>query len=1406
MSQTHTLFEVSWEVCNKVGGIHTVVSTKAKTLVARYGDRYVCIGPWLLGNPEIERTFEDETARFAEFADGCRAAGVAVRVGRWKIPGAPRTILVAFSGLFEKKDQVLARLWERFKVDSIFGSWDYVEPVLFGHAAGLVIERWTQTSFADNGSGGRAVAQFHEWMTGAGLLYLEEKCPEVGSIFTTHATVLGRALSSTGRSPEQGLNGRTVDDLAQELGVRAKHSIEGVCAHTADVFTTVSEITAREAKLFFGRDADPLLPNGIDLDVIDELAGGFPRKVAEPRMREFAHRFLGQDVSDAIFVCLSGRYEYHNKGIDTLLDALALLNARKGRRIVTFLMVPAAHSGVCKSVLDRLQRPLAEIDKQLGVSTHNLIDRDNDPIQRNTARLKLQNALGDRVKVVQIPVYLNGSDGLLNMPYEAVLRTMDLSSFPSFYEPWGYTPEESLAVGVPTITTDYAGFGRWARSVGLTREDGVTVLERVGKTDALAAEELAAEMERWTSEPIDYPRTYEICRATAQRTAWTDLIQHYDRAIAMALERTATRVAQTGGAAGRPRALVAVSPSEEPKRPRLVPFQVSATLPKPLEGLARLARNFWWCWDPEAQEIFRELSPLSWETSGHNPISFLRIVFPEDLAARAADPRYLEKLERILARLDAYLAKPAREHGDLTARHPVAYFSAEFGLHESLPIYSGGLGILAGDHLKSASDLELPLVGVGLFYRLGYLRQRLTVLGDQIAGTADNTPRNLAIEPVLDERGARLEVTLELPTSILVLRAWSVRVGRITLYLLDSNVDANRPEDKAITDQLYGGDHETRLRQEIVLGRGGSRLLARLGIQPSVWHINEGHAAFLALERVGQLIREHGLTFPEARELVRATTVFTTHTPVPAGHDRFGEDLIRRYFSDAPAWVGLPWDQFLALGHSEEDKSAFNVTFLAMNFASAVNGVSKLHGDVSRALLHSFWPQYLRAEVPVGSITNGVHLPTWTHPEVARLFGAERRPVTGADFAQRAKSIEPAAIWEVRKPARRRLLAKVRESLEKTFLERSDSPRVLSRMLEGLDERALLVGFARRFAPYKRATLLFSDRERLLALLNDPKRPLRLFFAGKAHPRDGEGQAMLKRIVELSRSPDFLGKVFFLEDYDVDLARSLVQGVDVWLNNPIRPLEASGTSGMKAAANGALNLSIPDGWWVEAFDGRNGWSIGDGRAYPSQDLQDELDAATLYRLLDEEVLPLFFDRDAQGVPHAWMQKVRHAFETIPSVFNTDRMVSEYRDRAYIDLARRFGELTAGRCENLREVSRDHQRIRRGFPEIRFASVKLADLAGLAVGDAIEARVELDLKELRPADVRVELVLGHTRGDRDLRNSIVVPLALRNPAGGGAVFEGSHKIGRSGYFAYGIRVRARHASPLDAALSDLVRWA
>ncbi|HTF88825.1 MAG TPA: alpha-glucan family phosphorylase [Planctomycetota bacterium] len=1407
-----SLFEVSWEVVNKVGGIHTVVSTKARTLVERYGDHYIAIGPWLLANERQEEAFEPE-AGFEGFAESCRALGVPVRVGRWKIPGRPRTILVEFSGLFAQKDPILAGLWDRHQVDSITGGWDYVEPVLFGWAAGMVIELWWQEFIAP--AHGRAVAQFHEWMTGSGLLLLESRVPSIGTVFTTHATMLGRALSATGHSPEEGLGTKTPEEFAETLGVRSKHSLEGVCARTADVFTTVSSITATEAALVHRREAEPLLPNGIDLGVIDEMCEGIEFAQARSALVDLTRRFFAEDLEQACYLILSGRYEFHNKGIDVLLEALARLAARPGRPIVALLMVPAGHSGLRQQLQQRMRAPLESIQGGLGLSTHNLFDPEHDPIQVACAALGLDNRPGSRIKVLQIPIYLHARDGLLNMPYEAVLRATDLSAFPSFYEPWGYTPEESLAVGVPTITSDHAGFGRWARDQGLGVQDGLVVLRRVGTSREQTAADLAGVIDEFVATDRDRAQTVAICRRTAQRTAWSDLIAHYETSFQRALDASLTRSRIAPMQSFRPRVAMPVAPVPEGRRPHLSTFDVAATLPDSLAGLERLSRNYWWSWDPEGMTLFAELSPLAWSSTGHNPVSTLALVFPEDLDEKAADPSFAQKLRRVLSRFDEYMRAAGRELDlggglSISPRHPIAYFCAEFGVHESLRIYSGGLGILSGDHLKSASDLNLPLVAIGLFYRSGYMQQRLSSSGEQIALDVDNDPRRLAMELVRDEQGGPLEITLNLPSSALVLRAWSVAVGRVTLYLLDSNVDKNRPEDREITARLYGGDQEARIRQEIVLGRGGARLLERLKIEPCVYHINEGHAAFLSLERIGRLVREGGLTFEQAREIVSATTAFTTHTPVPAGHDRFGEDLMRRYFSDAANWVGLPWDRFIALGQSDEDRGTFNMTYLALAFCHFANGVSKLHGEVSKELLSPFWPKLLRGELPIASVTNGVHLPSWTHPEIAALLAPKGPTVRGVDFAERASAIPLEALFEVKKSLKRRLFKRVRANLERSFTERHDRPVMLSRMIAGLDERALVIGFARRFAPYKRAQLLFQDPARLAALLSNKERPVRILIAGKAHPRDGFGKDILKSVAMLTRSEEFLGKVMFVDDYDIAVARYLVQGVDVWLNTPVRPLEASGTSGMKVAANGGLNLSVLDGWWCEGFDGHNGWTIGEGRTYESQELQDELDSSMLYSLLEEQIVPLFFQRDASGLPRGWLERVRHCLTTIPPVFDTDRMVGEYRQQAYEPLARGYFALTADGAALAKKRASDAARMERDFATISISALRVSELSNLKVGDAIEARVEVDLGALSPDDVLVELVLGHSKSGKDLHNMLLVrlmPLSQsRSRKKAPWIFEGSQRMQRSGTFGYGIRVRARVGASAGARGQDLVLWA
>ncbi|MCB9880222.1 MAG: alpha-glucan family phosphorylase [Planctomycetes bacterium] len=1406
----HTLFEVSWEVCNKVGGIHTVLSTKAKTVLEKYGDEYVTLGPWQMQSGDVDDLPFEESAGFEDFADSCREAGVPVRVGRWLIPGRPRAILVQFSGLYEKKDGILAGLWERHQVNSLHGGWDYIEPVLFGHACGIVIEKWWEAHLAP--FRGRAVAQFHEWMTASGMLYLNDRVPEVGTVFTTHATMLGRSVASTGQAPRDGLMGRDPADVAESVGVTAKHSLEGVAARSADVFTTVSEITADEAEVFHHRRADPILPNGIDLRVIDEIAGPVGRDEARSRIANFTSRFLAEDVSDAVFIAISGRYEFHNKGIDVFLDSLQKLSERKGRQVVGFVLVPAGNSGLRNELSERLAAKIENVesawDRAIGISTHNLFDEAEDPVVKHCAKLGLDNARGSRVKIVQIPIYMSENDECLGLPYEAVLRAMDLSCFPSFYEPWGYTPEESLAVGVPTITSDYAGFGRWCRAGNIGTKDGVTVLSRVGVDTAEVVLGLEDVIESFVGGEHDSKELYDICRKTAERTSWSELIDRYTTAYEMALEMACDR---TNSCEKRRRAVPVPKRTDDATfGPRLHRFDVAASLPEQLKGLTRLSENLWWSWDAEATALFEELSPQRWAATRHNPVRMLREIFPEDIE-RAMRPEFVSRLEAIVARFDAYMAAGVREDQNEkapTRRNPVAYFSAEYALHESVRIYSGGLGVLAGDHLKSASDLRLPLIGIGLFYSDGYMRQRVTATGEQLSQVDRNDPQDLPIELIRNRDGDPILVSIGLPSSRVMLQAWRIQVGRVPLYLLDANLPQNRPEDREITQRLYGGDHEMRLRQEIVLGRAGVKLLGELGIDPSVWHCNEGHAAFLSLERVRRMIRDRHLTFEEAREVCASTTVFTTHTPVPAGHDRFGEDLMRRYFSDAPSWVGMPWEKFYELGQTKTDKGEFNMSYLAMRFANVVNGVSALHGEVSRALLHPFWPDHLVGEVPVEHVTNGVHLPTWTAPEIRSAVG-DGITLVGKQFAAAADKLDDASLWDRHCKAKERLMSFMRERTEATFQRRGDSPSLAKRIQNSIDGNALWIGFARRFAPYKRAHLLFRDIDRLSRLVNDPDRPLRIVIAGKAHPADGRGQEILKTVFGVTRLDEFAGKILFLEDYDMDVGRHLVQGVDVWLNTPTRPLEASGTSGMKVSANGGLNLSIHDGWWAEgARHGENGWTIGGDRVYDDQAMQDELDSATLYELIENDVLPAFYDR-SNGLPSRWIKMMKCALSTIPQFFDTDRMVSDYRDKAYEPLATCFFDLTRERYAGARSLAERHQRVRRAFGSLRVVEARVGDLRDLVQGDQIEVSVRVDLAELAPEEVSVEFVYGHAKDGANHARDLVNPQFVRlepNGKGGFPEFIGTCVTERCGTFAYGIRVRARYTALEDRTLEDLILWA
>jgi glycogen phosphorylase len=840
-------------------------------------------------------------------------------------------------------------------------------------------------------------------------------------------------------------------------------------------------------------------------------------------------------------------------------------------------------------------------------------------------------------------------------------------------------------------------------------------------------------------------------------------------------------------------------------------FTVVPTIPPALNALVDLAYNLRWTWDHQTTALFRRLDPARWEATNHNPVLLLRTTDQARLDELARDQGYRRELAGAAAELAAYLdTDPAEQAG----RARVGYFSAEFGLAECLPIYSGGLGILAGDHLKAASDLNLPLTGIGLFYHNGYFQQRLRPDGWQEEHYPTNDPDALPVRPALGADGAQVRFTLAFPGRDLHARVWLVEVGRISLYLLDTDVEENSPADRAITGRLYGGDRDMRIRQELLLGIGGLRALDLLGLRPEVCHMNEGHAAFLSLERIRQLIVEHGLSFGEARAMAAAGLVFTTHTPVAAGHDAFEPGLVDYYLGDYYRELGLSRTEFMALGrqHPHDESEPFSMTILALHLASRSNGVSLLHGGLSRHLWGSVWPGLSEPEVPIDSVTNGVHLKTWAAPEFDDLYERVEIPTewSGAlEAVPRNRAIDevPAReLWERHERLRAELVHFVRARLASQLARQGAGPTEVSRAVEALDPKALTIGFARRFAEYKRGTLLLRDPARLQRLVNDANRPVQFIFAGKAHPSDNGGKELLRQIYQLSRSDELRGKIVVLEEYDMGVARRMVQGVDVWLNTPRRPMEASGTSGMKAAANGALQVSTLDGWWDEAYRPGMGWGIGDRRTYEDPSYQDYLESNSLYDLLEREVVPLFYEREASGLPDGWVARMKASMGSLPQVFTSERMVSEYASRFYDPAGVDVRRLAADDLAPTREVAAWTARVREQWPSVHIPWVREVQPT-LASGAKFDVEADVALGGLEPSEVSVCLAYGPLDGEDALVNPTVVPLEVDGSKGDGVYrFVARNVHGeRSGRHGYAIRVTPVHPGLSVPFSLGLVRW-
>ncbi len=779
--------------------------------------------------------------------------------------------------------------------------------------------------------------------------------------------------------------------------------------------------------------------------------------------------------------------------------------------------------------------------------------------------------------------------------------------------------------------------------------------------------------------------------------------------------------------------------------PQKFSLEVNPALPDTLKRLAELATNLRFSWHRPTRKLFEMLDARLWDDVGGNPRLFLRCVDQATLDRAARDDSFLDQYQKVLDGFDGYVREPrvATAAIGLNSDDLVAYFCAEYGFHESFPIYSGGLGILAGDYCKTASDMGLPFVAVGLMYRQGYFTQRLDSAGNQIAYYRDFSSEDLPVEPALAANGTPVTVTVRLAGRDVRAQVWRARAGRIDLLLLDTNVAENSEVDRAITHKLYGGDRELRLQQEMVLGIGGLKALRALGLAPTVWHVNEGHAAFLGIELMCEQVAR-GVSPAAAREAVAAATVFTTHTPVAAGHDAFAAELVLRYFADYAAQLGLSNDAFLKLGRSD-GTGEFNMTFLALTLSRHVNGVSRIHGGVSAAICAHAWPEIPAADNPIGYVTNGVHVPTflfqrWKDVFDQRLGTQWRRHLDQADYWESVQALPDALFWQTRQEIKGSMLRLVRARLKRECQRNCVSDAHYRRLVRWLDPdnpNVLTIGFARRFATYKRATLMFRDPRWLASIVAEAERPVVFIFAGKAHPADEPGRQMIREVHEMAQRPEFLGRVLFVEDYDMGLARSLVAGVDVWLNNPVYPLEASGTSGMKAGINGTINLSVLDGWWAEGYDGHNGWAIPSSTADDAR--RDDEDARSLYEILQDEVVPLYYERDAQGVPVRWVARAKRSMATLISAFNTRRMLGDYVRGMYRPAAAQGRRLAADGCRAATLLADWHARATRAWPgvELRLASDRPERIA---FGGLLRMRVAAQLNGLEPADVRIELLL------------------------------------------------------------------
>ena len=843
---------------------------------------------------------------------------------------------------------------------------------------------------------------------------------------------------------------------------------------------------------------------------------------------------------------------------------------------------------------------------------------------------------------------------------------------------------------------------------------------------------------------------------------------------------------------------------------------VNPQLPKRINKLSEIANNLWWSWNTEFLRLFKNIDIDLWEACQKNPIKFLKHVSQEKLENAASNIAFLKEYDKNVENFEDYMASKNTWFSQKYPEHKkdlIAYFSAEYGLDETIATYSGGLGILSGDHLKSASDLGIPLVAVGLLYKNGYFSQTINGNGIQETEYNELDLADLPIKPVKDEDGEDVIIFVKFPKRRLYLKIWQLEVGRVKLYLLDSDIEKNNEEDRDTTLRLYGGDQEMRIRQEIVLGIGGAKLLKAIGLEPTVYHMNEGHSAFLILELIKNIIAEKKVSFEVAKDIVSSKTVFTTHTPVPAGNDIFPISLMEKYFKDFWPELTLDREEFLSLGmkHQHDLDKGFNMGIFALKIAGKKNGVSKLHGEVSRELFGEIWPNIAANEAPITYVTNGIHTCTWLAPNLKEMYNKYLMPYWQDNIHQdyiweKIKNIPDEKLWNAHQERKEKLIDIIKKSTTERLRRAGKSYEEINSITSQLNKDVLLIGFARRFATYKRATLIFKDLERITQILNNSTKPVKIVFAGKAHPADKEGQNLIKQIHEISMMPQFKGKIFLLENYNIGMSRYLISGVDVWLNTPRRPMEASGTSGQKAAVNGVINFSVLDGWWAEGYTQNNGWIIGTNAEYESYQEQDIADSNSMYNTLESKIIPIYYDKDEKGISKKWMEIMKNSIITTGGKYSTSRMLVDYIKKLYLPLC----TLTKKYYQDLEKVSEFNawkEDLYTNWKDIKITQPHNWDNVTMDAGETIEVRCEVYLPNINVENIRVEVYYGKILPNGIIQNECIIPMEIEeaDEENKKYSYKANVELKTGGNYGYTFRVMPQHEMLLDSENLNLVKW-